>query len=497
MSTARPSDARRWVDPRALILVACVVYFVLRMLRFAAFRDGFDTVLLGNVLWRLSHGFDSLTALTGGFYVSTHGSPSLFGLMALFLGNPTVGFAALFALQAASLGLLVLAVDRLARHLGIARNARWVLVSALVLSPGAYLITQLDIHETTLGLGALGMAVTGSLVRDKTWRVLAWAGLASCFRIELAAAVVVAGVLLILFHRLRSGLGVLAVGAVVLSGYLAWLFLNPYTTGSVAAHFAHLGDTPAQALSTLLASPTKLLEPLGSAQLALSLVLWLIPGGVVISLRRPWWHLLALPTAGIAILGVWPDADLFVHHYWYTFLLTSGLGAVLSLATKPLSNFAMHAFFTAPLVISWVLFAPGALNLILLVPEAPDSKLQSDVRLVGESEGFVSVPVQMASQLVDREWLAPFPRPFDCNSAIGPYQAPSEPPEVIAFTPGMLDDMTVASAGNLRRLIAAYERDERAGVVSIFRIKDRNLAEQLYVPCSSETFEISPPNSPD
>ncbi len=476
-----------------LLVGGVAVWWVLKVAGHGSFGWGFDSGLLVNVLWRLSHGFDSQTAMTGGHYLSTHASPILLPLAGLFRIDFGLGVVAVATFQAVSIGLVALAGERIARSNGGSARIRIALAGAVLVSANAFYFTQLEVNETTLGIGPMAMAATGVLTDKRRSTVFLWAAAAAACRIELAACTLVLGLVTIKEVNLKKALPILAASTIMVVPTVAWLFLNPYPAESAVAHFGHLGTTPTEIAVNAFQNPWQVLTPAFDLTWLGSVVFWLLPTGIVLSLFRPSWHLAALPAAAVPILGVWRIADWFPHHYWYVILAT-GTVATASLAGRIHGRNEDRAIMllVSGVALGWIVFGPQRFEGAFGWPRLPDPHLAHDVGVIADLEGrWISVPVGLVSHLGDRPWVAPFPRPFICGESwVGPYTAPDLPPDVIAFDPKALIRLPDEERVKLEWLLVAYDRVP-SRQLDIFELRDPVLAESLYVPCSGSTFGLS------
>lgn len=465
-----------------------VLYCVLRVTKHLSFGDGFDSTLLGNVMWRLSNGFDSQTAMTGGHYLSTHASLIVVPFLAVFRLAPEFGLMTIYAAQAASVALVGWSAHLLSIHLGISSKLRWVILAATLAAPGAFLASQFEVNETTLGLGPLAMAIVLAITGNRVSKVAPWLFIAASARIELAAAVLVAAGVLWSIDRRGTARLFAATGLTFLLAYGLWLGLNPYPTESIAAHFAHLGAGPGEVLATAVRRPLAVLEPLLELQLLASLFFWLLPFGVVAPLLSAKWLWVALPTTGVALFGVWPQADAFVHHYWYSLLVAGAVATPLAVARSEWLSNRFAVLSIAGLLVGWVIVAPAVDLTEMLLPDRADQVgLQRVVDTVRDLDpDYLSISTGLASRLVDRPLLAPFPRPFVCaEEQVGPYTAPDSPPDVIAFPAGVFELLGPETAADLRILLESYRLVEATGGHEIWQVDDLIGAQRAYVPCSA------------
>ena len=457
----------------------------LRVFRYLNLSDGFDTGLLENVLWRIAHGLSTQTAMTGGYYVSTHASGIVAMFLPLFRWWPTYAMPFMLVVQTASVILVAWAGYLAATALGLSQRIRLLIPLAVALSPGAFLATQLEIHETTLGIGALAMAITLSIRRAPAWAIGFWAVLAAACRIEMAVAVLLAGLVVWSYRSYRNAV-LVTVGVLSVAVYLWWLFSNPYQTESIAAHFSYLGSSPREVILSVLASPWKLFEPLGAEQMWLSVLFWLLPFGLFVPLMSPRWLVITLPSAGVAIFGVWEPADYFIHHYWYIFLVVGVFATTGAIASHAWLAARFPLFVSAGLILGWALLAP-ALG-FFVPPKGAGEALRLLPVLRTEGAQYVSAPVNLVPRIADRPLVAPFPRPFDCSYYRGPYRAPDVPPDVIVVPRGGVTRLGGQVEVHLRELLQSYDLVAHTTSLSVWKVRDRVGADSAYVPCSPETF---------
>jgi hypothetical protein len=316
--------------------------------------------------------------------------------------------------------------------LEIEPGARWILLVGTLLSPGALLATRLEVNEPTLALGALAMTIAASLRNLPMSRMWWWPVLAAAGRIEMAAATLLVGLVMLWSKRRSTGLVVSLAGALALGLTLTYLFHATGETASLSAHFAHLGSSPGEILNTVLVSPLSLLEPLTSREMWASVVFWLLPFGLLFPLGGLRWLVAALPLAGVAIFGVWPGADFYIHHYWYAFLVGGSMATAYALHRRAALIPYFRVLAVAGLLGSWAILAPAASGL-RLGGTTRASDLRDVVALVRTlPEDGVSVPLPAAPHLVGRSDVMFFPRPFGCADIdIGPYREPAGLPRYL------------------------------------------------------------------
>jgi len=470
-----------------------VVLVVFRMRRHVLFGDGFDAAVIGNVLWRMSNLLDTRTAMTGGHYLSTHASLIVLPFLPVFRFAPSLGLPLIYVAQQASLLLVPVAVNQLSGHFGFDRRTRTALVAALCLSPGLFIAGQLDINEPTLAVGPLAMGVSAAL-RDRPLRTVgAWFAVAAAARTEVAVAVVVVGVLLgSVGGKRQAARWVVGIGSVASLVWLAWLLLNPLpaTPESIAAHFGHLGETPLEVLGTAVSNPLRALRPIADPTWVAAAFFWLLPFGVLPALRSPWWLLGAAPLAGVAVAGVWKPADSYFAHYWYPLLAVGAVAAVDGLGRSSWLRERTATLLGAGVVSAWAIVVATGILPLLVPPGLGVGEAAAAVRMVRESgASYVSVPENLATRLVDVPVLTPFPRPFRCvEEGVGPYTAPSVPPEIIVADRAVMGELREDPAAPLEPLLAAYEAVDDEGELGVWALRDAERAARAYRPCSESVF---------
>ena len=418
---------------KLVLFSAVAVLAGIKLLAHFRFGTSFDSALLGNVAWRLGNGLDSVSTLTGFQYFATHASLVIFPMALVFKLWPGAGVPVAYLWQTASVGLTGLGVLKAASAFGLSSPARRLLLLLTMLSPGAFLATRLDVHEPTLGLGFLAMTLGAGLGAAPLKRMWWWPVLAAGCRIEMAAATVVAGLLLASKPgSRRSGVFTTFMGLAGLS-FSIWFVLRAGTeAASVAAHFSHLGSTPTEVIGNALTDPIALLRPLTEPVMLSSIVLWLLPLGVVVPLIGWRYLLVALPMAGVAILGVWAPADQYPHHYWYGFLVAAPVAAAAALSHKPERLRLLTLTGVVGIAIGWAGLVAAAPVLRPFGQPDPGPMRQMVAYMSGHDSASVSVESNVLPHLVARIGLYDFPRPFLCSEeSIGPFAWSGEPPEFV------------------------------------------------------------------
>lgn len=469
------------------VIGAAVAFIGIRLLKVHLIGGGFDSSMIANVLWRLAHGFDSQSAMTGAHYVATHASPILVPFLPIFRWVPQMGMPAMYTAQAASVVLVGWAGYLVARHVDLPPRTQQWLLAALLVSPAAMLATQFEFNETTLGLGPLAMVLALSVRGDRAAAILPWLLVALSCRLEMAAAVLLGGLVVWSIGRTRQARTIVALSVPAVGAYAVWLASNPFRAISIEAHFAHLGATPREVVATAFEEPWRLLEPIINPILLVSLLFWLLPFGVLAPLRRARWLLVALPTAAIPVFGVWEPADALIAHYWYPLLAAGTVATPLAVVASDWLNSRLRFWLAAGVVTGWFLLTP----FLAFVGDAPaiGAAERAMVGAVRELDPFfASVPAPLSHMLVDTPLLAPYPRPFSCaEEALGPYLAPATPPDVIVI-PLAWESLDTAEAHGLDKLLSAYELLMSSDDYQAWRVVDLVEAKDLYLPCSEDTF---------
>jgi uncharacterized membrane protein len=246
-----------------LIGITTLAYAVIGLLRLTRFdMTAFDAGIFDNVLWRLSHGYNDVTAITGSHHFSDHMSPLMLAAVPLYALMPGLGLPILMVTQAISVGLVAVAVWMLAEHLDLDDRTTRAVVLVTLLGAGAYNAAVIDIHEVGLAVGPIALTVVLALRNSSLRRYWIWPTLAALARLDIAVAVLLIGVLL-RRDRPRHAKVAVWIGSIATVGMAAWIILNPWEGTSFAYHFSHLGiDSAAELPGTILRHPVAALRPL-------------------------------------------------------------------------------------------------------------------------------------------------------------------------------------------------------------------------------------------
>ena len=463
--------------------LAFVLLGTLRIWRYSMMLDGFDTALLRNVFWRLGHGLDSVTMLTGSPYLSTHVSGVAAVLAPLYRIAPDLAWILTLLLPAASVSVAAFGLWKLSRHLGLSDDIANRVAAVFLLGPWSYYASQLEINEPTFGLGPLVMVAASAIEDRHPISPVVWAALAVLMRTEMAIAVLLLGVVLA-SSGYRRGRWVLSVGLIASVTSLSWLFLNQLDAPSVAAHFAHLGEGPVDVVRSALTRPLDVIAPLAAPKPWLAMIFWLLPFGVALPLKQSRWLLPALPTAGVALFGVWPAADSFIHHYWYSIAPLSGIAAVFMMVSSSSARSTFKRMAGPVVLIAWLVFFLTVPSLLLPVYRDLGDQ-RAVVEYVGQQRGFVTVSRDVLVHLAGRPDIAPFPRPFRClDESIGPYAQPGRPPDLVVMSPQSIEvlerelDLHVSAV-----LESAYAMKRRFGDIAVWSLEDSGLARESLQDC--------------
>jgi disulfide bond formation protein DsbB len=337
------------------------------------------------------------------------------------------------------------------------RQRRW-LVLATLLSPVAFLATRFEVYEPILGFGALAMTLSAGHQGLKASRSWWWPAIAASCRIEMAVTTVVAGLLLIRRRESRR-LGLLSCGLGAAGALVSlWLaILAGPDAASFGAHFSHLGGSVGEAAAAIVERPFDALRPVGEPAMIASLALSLLPWGLFPPLAGWRYLLLALPLAGVAIVGVWEPADIYFHHYWYGFLVGGSFATAEFLRTRSHLFSLTRRLSLVGLAGAWLAMIPlWPLVTPFGHPETPQLRM---IKEFAESNGLLSlsVPAPVLGHLIDRPTVYFFPRPVSClEEAIGQFRWIGSPPELVIVTDSQAAFVEISPWGEV--LAARYQK---------------------------------------
>lgn len=474
------SDPSTRADNRRLDAFEFVVLFAVVLalggIKFVAhnrFGTSFDSALFGNVAWRLGSGLDSVSTLTGYQYFATHASVVILLLAPVFALSPEAGMLLTFSWQSLSIGLVGLAVCQIGRTFSLSTRSRHLLLILTALSPGAFLATRLDVHEPTLGLGFLAMTLSSGLANSTPRKSWWWPVLGAACRIEMAVAIVLCGLLVLGRHRSRKvGYVAIASGVAGISFSLWFMAGSGTEAASVAAHFSHLGSTAGEVIGSAILNPLKVIQPLADPEMLSSVLLWLLPAGVILPLIGWRYLLVALPLAVVAIFGVWPPADQFPHHYWYGFIVAAPIAAAAALRRRPQLERSLLMTGATGFTIAWM----GLLTAMpILQPfgRADTAAFRDIIQYVAANEPLsVSALDGVLPHLVGRAEIFGFPRPFLCSEGgVGPFAWSGKLPEAVLVRKS--DVAAIDSDPKLGPVLSQfYSLDAGADLIAPFRLRD-------------------------
>lgn len=483
-----PQSVPRSTDRILLVttLVAAVAFSSLAVMKVASVQYGFDTAVVSNVLWRLAHGHDSVSALTGYAHLADHPSIMLLLLVPVAAVAGPWLVQCLVVLQAMSVASIAWSVWRYARARGLGTVESTALYAVTLLGLGSWFAATGEFHLVDVALGPTA-AVFANWELGNRRRALVWAVVAASSRVEMALAVVLLGLLLRGKGDRRPTELVGVGGAVGVAILLVGALAGPGGV-SVAAHLGHLGPTPAEVLSTLVHRPVSVLEPLGSSIMWASLFIWLAAFGFLPVLGGFRWLLPAVPMLAIPILGSWRYADAYYEHYWHVLVVFGAIASVSGLLKLNLSAAGSAVLVVVPAALMWMMFGPLNANLPRdwrAVPMAPDGNLKILASRIGR-DSAVSVPMALTAYLSLRQEVTFFPRPFSCTDteewlpSLGISESGVAPTEVISDSELLESDDPVWSA-----LLGAYVEVEVSGTYGLWQVEDSEAAAAMMVTCET------------
>jgi uncharacterized membrane protein len=467
----------------AVTLLAATLFAVLDILKLRAFQYQLDTAVVSNVVWRLSHGYDSVTALTGFAHLADHPSLLLFLLVPVSWATGPWLVQTLFVLQALSVAMVSWFVWRFARARGLGPLVSGVVYAVTLVGAGSWFAATGEFHILDLALGPLAAALADwELLKRR--RALLWATLAASARLEVAIVVLVAGLILPRSRRWwcsLTGIGLGVGGAIALVGVL-----SGYGGVGIAAHFGHLGSSPGEVLGTAVSHPLKALAPLSAPSMWRSVFFWAASFGLLPVVLGAKWLIPSLPVLVIPVFGSWAPADSYFEHYWHILLVFGAFAAVEGLVRLRLPSPLSAAVLALPALLVWAILGPLSANLPgdwrVGVPRS-DPGL-ADVEQALPPLDYVVVPLQMTPSVSLRAAVSYFPRPYSCTGVENllpstPAYRESGPPVVVVATSAWPErDDPVWEA-----LRAAYVLTRESGSYEVWRLRDESLAQRAMVSC--------------
>ncbi|MDJ0663391.1 MAG: DUF2079 domain-containing protein [Acidimicrobiia bacterium] len=467
-----------------------VLASTLALLRLATFDlTAFDAGIFDNVLWRLAHGYDDVTAITGAHHFSDHMSLLILFFVPIYALTPQLGLPALMVAQAASVSLVPFAAWLLAQHLGLDRRTRLSILLVTAAGAGTWNAALIDVHEVGLAVGPLAMTGVMAIREDPLRRYWIWPALAASSRLDIAVSVVLIG-LLLRRERPQHARIALILGGVMATLMSAWLLLNPWEGTSFGFHFAHLGiDTATDLPGALLTSPSAAIEPLFDLTMLGTLAIWLIGFTVAAPLAGWRWILPALPTLAIPVLGSWPQADEPHLHYWHVLLPMLAIAMVTGLARKP--NLGKYFFYSAVagVAVTWVfmgVFKPSFNN------DTADERAVVSFLEARPSESVASIGY-LVPHVSQREVVMQLPTPFACPMPpVAHFTGPPSPPDLVALrTVDLESPANPATAQVSRTLRDHYRLLETIGDYQVWRSLGTIPVDGYDIVCGPESAENS------
>ncbi len=473
----------------AATAVVTVVFTVVAWFQFNALRYGLDTGVVVNVLWRLAHGYDSSTALTGSTYLADHPSLLLPALVpaAWLLGKWTVFL--LLGLQAISVSTVAWSVWRVARAKGIECRSAFSLFLVTLLGSGAWFAAVGEFHMVDLALGPLAAAAANVAIGNYR-RALVWATVAASVRIEIALVVVLMG-LVWQKDSTDAGRRIAAAGLVVGIAIVGVALVAGASVlgegASLGAHFGYVGTTPREVFGRGSTDPSVLWSQLTAKNAWFALFFWLASFGLYPALVGARRLLPAMPMIATPFLGSWAPADWYFEHYWHVLLVFGGLAAVEGFRSKGLSQQVQRLLLVGSATALWLVVGPMSNTL----PSVWGLHLSArDVTAVEVSELVppgvsASVNPELATVFADREHLWFLPRPFGCVGTASwlptlPLLEGAKPP---AFAVGVRSE--IGDPGVRAALSEDYGVTKSVGRYSVWELVDPDSAGRRMRACAS------------
>lgn len=464
------SQPRQNAAALGVIGAVALVYAVIGVLRLTRYdMTGFDAGIFDNVLWRISHGYNDVSALTGFHHFSDHMSLLVLLAVPIYAVLPDLGLPFLMMVQAASVGLVGVAAWLLADDLELAPQAKRAVLLATLLGAGAYNAAVIDVHEVGLAVGPIAMTAVLAMRGTPLRKYWIWPALAAMARIDIAVTVVLIGVLLRKDHP-RHARTALWIGGVAAAAMAVWLLANPWEGTSFGYHFAHLGvDSIAELPAAALRHPLTALETLVDPTMLGSVLIWLVGFTLVAPLRAARWLVPAIPTLIIPVLGSWQQADNSHLHYWHVLLPMLSIAMVIGLASS--AQLKERAIYLAAVGVlaTWV-FMP------ILKPSFGDS-LDDERQVVAFLEeqypdASVAAMAILVPHISTRPEVMQLPTPFACPTIpIAAFRGPDTPP-VIATVPTAVfaNPATPAAAAVAETVSRHYQQVAVIGGIEVWEL---------------------------
>lgn len=479
VSESRPtpvsSDPNREIDSRVrpylATAVAALAYSFLALRRVWELKaNAFDAAFIDNVLYKVSTGLGDVSGLGGVSHFADHASALLLAAIPLYWVDADVAYQVLLVLQGTSVAMVGLAAWLVADTLGLSRRRKDAVLLFVLASPMAYWAIITELHMTGLSMGLVAMTIAGAYRR---WRLsVFWIlpFLASLARIEIAAAVVVAGLLILRVSRIH-GKVTIAIGASVAALMGLWMIFGPSEVATTSLYFDYLGvasisEVPLAMLRQPRAVLTEVLDPvlLGSA------ALWLVSVGIVLTARAARWYLVGVPMFLIALFSSPLVADLWYQHYWNLLLVGAAVAVAGSLAVWKFSDSIAIALVVATLAVAWILAGPinGPSTFKVFYPNASGSE-QHAAEIASSAPGALSAMSTLVLPGAHRDWLYEFPNPFACRERqFAGFVLAGPPPDVVITRVGWERFVRAEDIADLRRTLATdYTVTETTGLHTV------------------------------
>lgn len=462
---ARADDSR--VIPYLATAVAACAYSFLALRRVWELRaNAFDAGFLDNVLYKVSTGLGDVTGLAGASHFADHVSVLLLAAVPLYWVDSGSAYQVLLVLQAVSVAMVGLAAWLIADTIGLSRWRRHAVLLYVLASPAAYWAIITELHLTGLAMGLVAMTIAGAYRR---WRIsVFWILplLASFARIEIAATIVVTGLLLLVVSRIHA-LVTVAIGTGVAVLMALWMFAGPSQTATSSVYFDYLGVASVTELPlAMLRQPGLVVREVLSPVFLVSVLMWLVTVGVFLPMRAPRWFLVGVPMLSVAALSSPLFADVWYQHYWNLLLVGAAVAFVLSLAVWSYSDELIVGLVLAVLVIAWII--PGSLTIrprIDVVYPAASAADQRAASIASSIPGSLSTVTNLVPPGAGREWVYLFPNPFVCRSnQFTDFVLAGPVPDVVITNLGWEKDVRPEDLPGLRETLATdYGIVERFG----------------------------------
>jgi hypothetical protein len=401
----RTPDARVLAADRTGVAVAlglAGVLFAGGWIRHVNYWSGtLDMGVFDQGVWLLSRGSTPNVTVIGRNLFADHLSPVLIALAPLYRLHASVAW--LIAVQSLCLGATVLPLRALARHEGA---PAWTATLLVVCSAPLFSAAWFDFHPSTLAVLPLAIALLGA---RQGRRALCLGAAVAVILCRADTAWVLMGIAIVGRREVRRPLIALAVAG-TLAGTLVPTLLGG--RGHWDAHYGNLGSGPADAIL----HPWRVVVALLSAGSVRTLLLWLLPVGLL-PLARPRW-VIALVVSGLPLLvSQFPGTHVAWYHYGAQFMPLAVAGALVVIAETGGRSWFVHRLAVGLPLIALALLSPFS-------PAAPDGQrvwrflaapagvdVGGAVTAVGPDDA-VSASDHLLPQLTHRRQIWPYPTPF-------------------------------------------------------------------------------------